>query len=77
VGRPKRYGWEYGVPAYAAASFVAYSRVEAREHQPHVVLAGAAIGIISSYIFTRPYKGWRVQAEAGDKYYGISLSRSW
>ncbi len=25
----KRYGWEYGLPAYAAASFVAYSRVEA------------------------------------------------
>ena len=23
----KRYGWEYGIPAYAAASFVAYSRV--------------------------------------------------
>ena len=73
----KRYGWEYGVPAYAAASFVAYSRVEAREHHPHDVIAGAAIGIVSSYIFTRPYKGWHVQAEAGDKYYGISLSRSW
>ena len=28
----KRYGWEYGVPAYATASFVAYSRVESREH---------------------------------------------
>ena len=24
----KRYGWEYGIPVYAAASFVAYSRVE-------------------------------------------------
>ena len=73
----KRYGWEYGIPAYAAASFVAYSRVDAREHYAHDVLAGAAIGIISSCIFTRPYKGWRVQAEAGDKYYGLSFSRSW
>ena len=72
-----RYGWEYGVPAYAAASFVAYSRVEAREHYPHDVIAGAAIGIISSYIFTRPYKGWHVEAEAGEKYYGLRLSRSW
>lgn len=33
----KRYGWELGVPAYAAASFVAYSRVEANEHYPHDV----------------------------------------
>ena len=73
----KRYGWEYGIPAYAAASFVAYSRVEANEHYPHDVIAGAAIGIASSYLFTRPYKGWHVQAEAGDKYYGIRLSRAW
>ena len=73
----KRYGWEYGVPAYALASFVAYSRVEARQHHPQDVVAGAAIGILSSYIFTRPYKGWTVQAEADAKYYGIRLSRSW
>jgi membrane-associated phospholipid phosphatase len=73
----KRYGWEYGLPAYAAASFVAYSRVESSEHHPHDVIAGAAIGILSSYIFTKPYKGWHIQAEAGEKYYGIRLSRSW
>ena len=73
----KRYGWEYGIPAYAAASFVAYSRVEAGQHQAHDVVAGAAIGIVSSYIFTRPYKGWHVQAEADTRYYGIRLSRAW
>src|SRR5882762_5276399 len=73
----KRYGWEYGVPAYAAASFVAYSRVEARQHRPQDVAAGAAIGIVSSYIFTKPYKGWHVQADADGKYFGIRLSRAW
>ena len=73
----KRYGWEYGIPAYAAASFVAYSRVEAREHYPHDVIAGAGIGIVSSYIFTKPYKGWHVQADADGKYFGIRLSRAW
>jgi membrane-associated phospholipid phosphatase len=73
----KRYGWEYGVPAYAAASFVAYSRVEAREHYPHDVIAGAAIGIASSYLFTRPYKGWHIQAEGDARYIGIRLCRSW
>jgi membrane-associated phospholipid phosphatase len=73
----KRYGWEYGVPAYAAASFVAYSRVEAGQHHPRDVVAGAAIGIASSFIFTKPYKGWHLQAEAGEKYYGLRLSRLW
>src|SRR5205809_179455 len=73
----KRYGWEYGIPAYAAASFVAYSRVESGAHHPHDVVAGAAIGIMSTYLFTRPYKGWHVELEADGKAYGISFSHSW
>jgi membrane-associated phospholipid phosphatase len=65
----ERYGWQYGVPAYALASFVGYSRVESREHYAHD-------GILSSYIFTKPYKGWNMELEAGGKYYGFRLSRS-
>src|SRR5689334_17669590 len=70
----KRYGWEYGIPAYALASFVAYSRVESNAHFPHDVIAGAAIGIGSSFLFTHPYKKWVVQADIGRGYYGIRLS---
>jgi len=73
----KGYGWEYGIPAYAIGAFVAYSRVEAREHHPHDVIAGAAIGIGSSYLFTRPYKKWTVEADVGDRFYGLRLSRPW
>ena len=73
----KRYGWQYGIPAYAAALFVAYSRVEARQHHTHDVIAGAAIGIGSSYLFTRPYEGWNIQAAADRKYYGMRLSHTW
>lgn len=71
----KRYGWEYGVPAYAAASFVAYSRVEANRHYPRDVIAGAGIGILSSYIFTRPYKGWNLSIEGDTKSFGVRLFR--
>ena len=60
----KRYGWEYGIPAYAAASFVAYSRVEAREHYPHDVIAGAGIGILSSYLLPGPIKGGTFKRKA-------------
>lgn len=72
----KRYGWGYGIPAYAAASFVAYSRVESRQHYLHDVIVGAGIGIASSYIFTNTYKDWHVQPEADGRYYGVRLSRT-
>ena len=70
----KRYGWEFGIPAYLAAAFVAYSRVESEQHYTHDVVAGAAIGIVSSYLFTQPYKGWRVSLDYDHEYYGIILS---
>jgi membrane-associated phospholipid phosphatase len=73
----KRYGWAYGISAYAAATFVGVSRVEAKDHYIHDVVVGAAIGMASSYLFTKPYKGWDVQPEVGQKHYGIRLSRTW
>ena len=44
-----RYGWQYGVPAYLAASVVGYSRVEADEHFVGDVIAGAAIANLVSF----------------------------
>ena len=73
----ERYGWQSGLPAYAAASFVGYSRVESRSHHVHDVLAGAAIGIGSSWLFTTPYNRWQVQAELGDGCFGLGLCRRW
>lgn len=50
-----RYGWEYGIPAVAAASFVGYSRVEAKQHHWYDVAASAAIGFTFDQVFTRRY----------------------
>ena len=73
----KRYGWEYGLPAYALATFVAYSRVEADKHYAIDVIAGAAMGIASGYLFTRPYKGWDIKPLAGSSGLGLCFNRSW
>jgi len=73
----KRYGWEYGLPAYGLATFVAYSRVEADRHYVHDVLAGAAIGITSSYFFTTPNLKFTLQAVAEPGYYGVRLTKTW
>lgn len=50
-----RYGAEYGVPAFIAATFVSYTRVEARKHYVTDVLAGAAVGILSAKYFTTKF----------------------
>jgi membrane-associated phospholipid phosphatase len=51
----RRYGWKYGIPSYLLASFVGYSRIQAKKHDGWDVLAGATIGIGTSYLFTKPY----------------------
>ncbi len=52
----RRYGWKYGAPCYLLASFVGYSRIQAKKHDGWDVLAGAAIGTGTAYIFTKPYQ---------------------
>ena len=51
----RRYGWQYGIPAYVLAGYVGWSRVYGKKHDWWDVAAGAAIGLGSSYIFTRPF----------------------
>ncbi len=51
----KRYGWQWGVPAYVVSSFVAWGRVHTDRHDWWDVLGGAAIGAGSAFIFTRPF----------------------
>ncbi len=70
-----RYGLKWGVPAYVAAAFVAYSRVEAHKHWTHDVVAGAAIGVLSSHIFTRKWHGMDVSLSAGHRSFEILLYR--
>ena len=38
-----RYGWQYGLPAYGLATFVGYSRVQAKRHRVADVVGGAIL----------------------------------
>jgi membrane-associated phospholipid phosphatase len=55
----KEYGWAWGAPAYVAAGFVGWSRVEANRHYTRDVLAGAAIGMLANHDF------WSRRTRAG------------
>ena len=47
-----RYGWKWGVPAYAAAAVVGYSRVSADRHYWYDVVTSAAIANLVAYVVT-------------------------
>lgn len=73
----KRYGKRYAIPAYAAAAFVAHSRVFADKHFVEDVVAGAAIGFLSSYFLTTAYRGVTITPVAGPDVIGFSFSGRW
>lgn len=75
-----RYGWEYGLPAYAAAGFVGYSRVHGDYHYWRDVAAGAALAIGVQYAIT----GMGISARnlvvapiVSEKQYGLYASMSY
>lgn len=51
----RRYGWKLGIPAYTIATYIGWGRVFAKKHHWWDVLAGAAVGAGSAYIYTKPF----------------------
>jgi membrane-associated phospholipid phosphatase len=74
-----RYGWKYGLPAYATATFVGWSRLQSdpAPHDNEDVIAGAMIGVLSSYFFTTPYKNVTVTSFMENGIYGVNLQMRW
>ena len=52
----RRYGFKYSIPGYLLAGFTGYSRINATRHDGWDVLAGAVVGIGSTWLFTTPYQ---------------------
>ena len=52
----KRYGWKWGIPAYALSTYVAWGRVYADKHDVWDVLGGAALGTAAALVFTHSRK---------------------
>ena len=73
-----RYGWDYGLPSYAIAAFVSYSRVHVDEHDWADVGVGALIGWAAGQLLTDPYEEMpAMQVFADTKSAGIKLHWSW
>lgn len=72
-----RYGLKYAIPAYLGATFVGYSRVKSNKHYTIDVIAGAAIGALSSFYFTGEYNGYTIKPTINNGIYGIGISKKW
>jgi len=72
-----RYGIKYAIPAYMAATYVGWTRIASDNHYLVDVMAGAALGIASSYVFTKPYHGYVATPLVDNGFYGISISKQW
>ncbi len=74
----RRYGWEFGVPAYALATVTGVARQRARKHHWSDVIAGAGIGIASGWLFTDPYNNKvRLVPWADSKGGGLLVGLTW
>lgn len=74
----KRYGWRPGIPAYAVASYVGWLRVETDDHDSADVIAGAALGIVSSYLLTKAFDdNVRAAAWSDGKSAGLQFQFRW
>jgi len=73
----RRYGWAYGIPAYAVAGFVAFSRLEGLNdrHDGWDVLGGIIVGVGSTYLFTTPYQKdhFQLSFKGGDGDYLLGI----
>jgi membrane-associated phospholipid phosphatase len=55
-----RYGWQYGLPAFAASTFVSYSRVEAKKHHWYDTAASTVLSIGYSAFFTPRFSKYAI-----------------
>ncbi len=67
-----RYGSAYGIPAYLAAGYTAWTRLAADKHDETDIIAGAIIGAASAYFLTTPQVS--VMPYIDKKSAGVSIS---
>lgn len=73
----ERYGWQYGLAAWAVTGYVAYTRVDEHEHRWRDVAAGAALSYGISKLFVTPENATHIAPIVGPRFIGLRWERSW
>jgi hypothetical protein len=72
----ERYGWKYGVPAYAAAAYVSWVRVDTHHHHWRDIAAGGLVGFGVSALFVTPIGAVHMAPVIGPDWLGMRWERS-
>jgi membrane-associated phospholipid phosphatase len=71
-----RYGWKYGLPAYALVGYVSYVRVDTGHHRWRDVAAGAVVSFGISKLFVTPQHATHIAPLVGPDFLGLRWERS-
>lgn len=72
----ERYGWKWGTPAYMAAAYVAYVRVEEDHHHWRDVLAASALAYGVALLTVTPENATYLAPVVGPEFLGLRWQRS-
>lgn len=72
----QRYGWKWGAPAYMAASYVAYVRVDNDHHHWRDVIASGALAYGVALLTVTPEKASYLAPVIGPRFLGLRWQRS-
>lgn len=70
----KQYGWKFGLPAMAAASYVGWSRVASERHHEGDVYRGAALGLGVTLLISAKYKQFEIHPAMDANQYGLQVN---
>jgi hypothetical protein len=73
----ERYGWKYGVPAWMLVGYVAWVRVDNRDHHWRDVVAASALSYGVAKLFVTPENTTHLAPVIGPDFLGLRWQRSW
>lgn len=71
-----RFGWKYGLPAYALVGYVSYVRVDTDHHHWRDIIAGVALSAGVSRLFVTPHDATHIAPIIGPDWLGLRIERS-
>jgi membrane-associated phospholipid phosphatase len=71
-----RFGWKFGVPAYALVGYVSYVRVDTDHHRWRDIGAAVALSMGVSRLFVTPHDATHIAPIVGPDWLGMRIERS-